>query len=84
MSAGYAALMFRGFVYSILAVSFFLTGSVFWMLRQDFSDEAMVFQGGWILLVSFFAVGPLFFVLGYWHHRRLHKAEPQWDAEIGE
>lgn len=76
--------MFRGFVYSILAVSLFLTGATFWMLQQDLSEEALALRGGWILLISFFAVGPLFFVVGYWHHRRLHAAEPQWDAELGE
>lgn len=76
--------MFRGFVYSILAVSVFLTGATLWMLQEELSEDALALQGGWILLISFFAVGPLFFVLGYWHHRRLHDAEPQWDAELGE
>jgi sterol desaturase/sphingolipid hydroxylase (fatty acid hydroxylase superfamily) len=76
--------MFRGFVYSFIAVSLFLLASVFWMLRQEPSEDTLILLGGWMLLISFFAVGPLFFLLGYWHHLRLHRGEPQWDAELGE
>lgn len=76
--------MFRGFVYSILSVCLFLVASVYWMLGQDVGEDALVMMGGWMLLISFFAVGPIFFVIGYWHHRRLHPADPQWDAEMGE
>jgi sterol desaturase/sphingolipid hydroxylase (fatty acid hydroxylase superfamily) len=76
--------MFRGFVYSFIAVSLFLLASVFWMLRQEPSEDTLILLGGWMLLISFFAVGPLFFLLGYWQHLRLHRGEPQWDAELGE
>lgn len=76
--------MLRGFVYSCLAVAAFLVLSVPYMLLAGLEDETMYFLGGWLLLFSFFAVGPLFFLFGYWHHCRLHPGEPRWDAELDE
>jgi hypothetical protein len=54
------------------------------MLLAGLEDETLYLLGGWLLLFSFFAVGPLFFLIGYWHHCRLHPGEPRWDAEINE
>lgn len=76
--------MLRGFVYSSLAVAAFLALSVLYMLFAGLKDDTMYLMGGWLLLFCFFAVGPLFFVIGYWHHCRLHPGEPRWDAELNE
>jgi hypothetical protein len=75
--------MVRGFVYSFLAISVCLFGSIIWFALTDQTD-AELRLGIWILLGCFFLVGPLFFGLGYWHHRRLFPREPHWDAETGE
>ena len=74
--------MARGFVYSVIAVSVFLLASISWMTLSPPDEETMVLLSGWRLLISFFAVGPLFFVIGFWHHFRLHPKEPHWDAEL--
>ena len=76
--------MVRGFVYSILSISLFLLASIGWMTFRPVDEETMVFMAGWILLICFFAIGPLFFALGYWHHLRLFPKEPHWDPELGE
>ena len=76
--------MVRGLVYSIISVSVFLLASIAWMTIRPIEEDAMVSLTGWLLLISFFGVGPLFFVLGYWHHLRRHPKEPHWDAELGE
>jgi hypothetical protein len=76
--------MLRGFVYSPCAVCLFLLASIGWITLQQPSEETMYLMSGWLLLISFFAVGPLFFALGYWHHWHLHPKEPHWDAETGE
>jgi FtsH-binding integral membrane protein len=76
--------MVRGFVYSFLAVSLFLFGSIGWMSIRSPSEETLYLMSGWLLLVCFFAVGPLFFAIGYWHHLRLHPEAPRWDRELGE
>lgn len=76
--------MVRGFVYSFIAVCVFLLGSILWMTMAGLDEERAYLMSGWLLLVCFFAVGPLSFAAGYWHHLRLHPREPHWDAEIGE
>lgn len=76
--------MVRGFVYSFLAVSLFLLGSIGWMSIRSTSEETLYLMSGWLLLVCFFAVGPLFFAFGYWHHLRRNPEAPRWDRELGE
>jgi len=76
--------MLRGFVYSCLSVAIFLTASVVYLLLSGMEEEPMLFLGGWLLLFCFFAVGPVFFFVGYLHHCRLHPGEPRWDAELNE
>ncbi|MGC9451703.1 MAG: hypothetical protein ACP5I4_09675 [Oceanipulchritudo sp.] len=76
--------MVRGFVYSFIAVCIFLLGSIFWMMTATLDEDRAYLVSGWLLLVTFFIVGPVFFAAGYWHHLRLHPREPRWDAEIGE
>ena len=76
--------MVRGFVYSILAICFFLLASIAYMALSDLEESASNLFGGWMLLITFFGVGPLFFAVGYFHNRRLHPDEPHWDAETGE
>lgn len=76
--------MLRGFVYSFCAVCLFLLGSIGWILARSPDEETLYLMSGWTLLISFFAVGPVFFAIGYWHHLRLHPTEPHWDREIGE
>lgn len=51
---------------------------------QAASEETLTLMSGWLLLICFFAVGPIFFALGYWHHLRLHPGDSHWDPEIGE
>jgi len=76
--------MVRGFVYSCLAIIAFLLAGIGWMSMHAMGEDALVLLGGWLLLISLFAVGPLFFAIGYWHHLRLNPAQPRWDAELGE
>lgn len=76
--------MVRGFVYSICAVCLFLIASIGWMSLRPPDEDTLYLLSGWLLLISFFAVGPLFFALGYWHHYRLHPGDPHWDSELGE
>ncbi len=76
--------MIRGFVYSIVAICFFLLGSVLYMLLGDMDEASMSFAGGWLMLITLFGVGPVFFGIGYWHNRRLYPDEPHWDSETGE
>ncbi len=76
--------MVRGLVYSLIAVSLFLLAGAGWLALRSVDADTLVLWGGWLLLVCLFAVGPLFFALGYWHHRRLHPREPHWDRELGE
>ena len=76
--------MVRGFVYSFLAVCLFLIGSIVWMSVVSLDEESLYTFSGWLLLVCFFLVGPVFFAVGYWHHWRLHPKDPHWDAELGE
>ncbi|MFO7724031.1 MAG: hypothetical protein R6V45_00660 [Oceanipulchritudo sp.] len=76
--------MLRGFVYSFLAVSLFLLASIGWMTFRAVTEETLYLMSGWVLLISFFAVGPLFFALGYWDHLRRHPSDYHWDREIGE
>lgn len=76
--------MVRGFVYSLSAVCLFLLASIAWMMSASSSEETLYIMSGWSLLITFFAVGPLFFAMGYWHHLRLHPKDSHWDAEVGE
>ena len=76
--------MIRGIVYSLVAICIFLTGSILWMVSGGIPEEVFPLVTGWTLLISLFAVGPFFFTLGYWHHRRLFPDEPHWDPEAGE
>lgn len=76
--------MVRGFVYSLSAVALFILGSIAWMMMQSPDEDTLILFSGWMILISFFAVGPLFFALGYWHQRVLHPAQPRWDPEMGE
>jgi hypothetical protein len=76
--------MVRGLVYSISAVCLFLIASIGWMTLQRPAEETLYLFSGWLILLCLFAVGPLFFALGYWHHRRLHPADPKWDAELNQ
>jgi sterol desaturase/sphingolipid hydroxylase (fatty acid hydroxylase superfamily) len=76
--------MVRGIVYSLSAVCLFLLASIAWMSLRNPPEEALYLMSGWLILACFFVVGPLFFALGYWHHRHLHPQDPQWDAELGE
>ena len=75
--------MVRGFVYSFLAISVCLLGCIMWFAMTNQGDAALV-PAGWMLMGCFFLVGPLFFLLGYWHHLRLFPKEPHWDSELGE
>lgn len=54
------------------------------MMMQSPDEDTLILFSGWMILISFFAVGPLFFALGYWHQRVLHPAQPRWDPEMGE
>jgi hypothetical protein len=76
--------MVRGFVYSLSAVCLFLLASICWMMIQSPTEDTLFLMSGWLLLISFFAVGPLFFALGYWHHLHKYPKESHWDSEIGE
>lgn len=76
--------MLRGLLYSVGAVILFLVLSIGYMLVTGMDEERMTLVGGWLLLLCFFAVGPVFFVIGYWHHVRLHPGEPRWDRELNE
>ena len=76
--------MIRGIVYSIVAICAFLLGAVLFMATGGMEDSTTSMAGGWLMLVALFGVGPLFFGLGYWHHRRMFPDEPHWDSETGE
>ncbi len=76
--------MIRGFVYSIIAICVFLLGSTAYIALSGMEESSSNLAGGWMLLIALFAIGPLFFVIGYWHNRRLHPDSPHWDAETGE
>lgn len=76
--------MVRGLVYSLVAVSLFLLASIGWMILQSPDEDTQMLLAGWLLLISFFAVGPLFFAFGYRRHLVLHPKDPKWDAELGE
>ncbi|MGA1204952.1 MAG: hypothetical protein ACO3ZW_03960 [Opitutales bacterium] len=76
--------MVRGIVYSFLAVSLFLLCSIILMTMGVLEVESADLAGGWLLMVCFFGVGPLFFLLGYWHHWRLNPKGPHWDPELEE
>ncbi len=76
--------MVRGFVYSLVSISVFLLASIGWMIIRPLEEDALAYLAGWLLLISFFAVGPIFFAIGYWHHLRLYPMEPRWDSELGE
>lgn len=76
--------MARGLFYSFLALLVFAVAVLLWMYRTQPDQEEMYLMSGWILLMGFFAVGPFGFVLGFWHHRRLHPSDPKWDTETGE
>jgi hypothetical protein len=54
------------------------------MMIQSPDEDTLFLMSGWMLLISFFAVGPLFFALGYWHHLHKYPKESHWDPEIGE
>lgn len=54
------------------------------MLLGDMDEASMSFAGGWLMLITLFGVGPVFFGIGYWHNRRLYPDEPHWDSETGE
>jgi hypothetical protein len=76
--------MVRGLVYSFVAICLFLLVCIVWMTVGGVTEEAAYTMSGWLLLLCFFLVGPVFFGLGYWHHLRLTPGEPHWDPEIGE
>jgi len=76
--------MVRGFVYSLSAIVLFIFGSIAWMMMQSPDEDTLVLYGGWMILISLFAVGPVFFALGYWHQRQLYPAKSHWDPELGE
>ena len=77
--------MVRAFVYSFLAISVFLFAAIIWYaLSGATSGEEDFKVAGWLLLITFFLIGPSGFVLGYWHHLRLHPKDPHWDPELGE
>ena len=76
--------MVRGFVYSFIAVCIYLMGSILWMSLAQLDEQSAYLMSGWLLVICFFAVGPLFFAVGYWHHLRLHPKDSHWDAEIGQ
>lgn len=76
--------MIRGFVYSLLGIIVFLSLCVIWFIIQKDKITDMTVMGGWLLLISLFAVGPLFFVMGYLHHIRKHPQALRWDPETGE
>lgn len=76
--------MIRGLVYSITSLCVLLFGSVLWMLLSGTSEDTLTVFAGWIFLFGLFLVGPAFFVLGYWHHRKLYPNDPHWDPETGE
>ena len=76
--------MIRGFVYSILAICVFFLGIIAYIILSGMEESTSNYAGGWMLLVAFFGVGPLFFGIGYWHNRRLHPDAPHWDPETGE
>jgi len=76
--------MVRGFVYSLSAIALFILGSIGWMLFQAPDEDTLVLFAGWMILISFFAVGPVFFAIGYWHQRHLCPSAPRWDPELGE
>lgn len=77
--------MVRAFVYSFLAISIFLFGAIIWFaLSGSVDGEEDFLVTGWLLLIAFFLVGPGGFLIGYWHHFRLHPKEPHWDPELGE
>jgi len=76
--------MVRGFVYSIISVSVFLLASIGWMIVRPLEEDALAYLAGWLLLISFFGIGPIFFAVGYWHHLRLYPKQPHWDSELGE
>jgi hypothetical protein len=76
--------MLRGFIYSIIAVVLFLFASIGWMVLRGPDEDTLYLLSGWLILICFFAVGPLFFALGYWHHLRRTPGDSHWDKEIGE
>ena len=76
--------MLRGFIYSFCAVCLFMLASIGWMMFQSPGEETLLLLSGWLILICFFAVGPLFFALGYWHNLHLHPRDSHWDPEIGE
>ena len=76
--------MIRAFVYSFLAVAIFLIGSIFWMASEGVPEQGFSMASGWLLLICIFAVGPIFFMLGYWHSLKLNPDKPHWDPELGE
>ncbi len=76
--------MIRGFVYSFVAIALFLMGSLFWLASKGALEEGYPLAAGWILLICLFAVGPGFFMLGYWHSLKLNPDQPHWDSELGE
>ena len=77
--------MVRAFVYSFVAIPAFLFAAIIWFaLSGSAQGEEESLLIGWMLLISFFLIGPGGFLLGYWHHLRLHPKDPHWDPELGE
>lgn len=76
--------MIRGFVYSFVAIAVFLLASILWMSSRGAFEEGFPMAAGWVLLIGMFAVGPGFFMLGYWHNMKLNPDKPHWDPEMGE
>jgi hypothetical protein len=76
--------MIRGFVYSFLGVAGFLLAALVWMTLNPVAEDTAYLLSGWLLLISFFAVGPLFFALGYWHSMKKNPDKPHWDKELNE
>ena len=76
--------MLRGIVYSLSAICVFLLCVIGVFSFGNLGEESINATGGWLMLVALFGVGPAFFGIGYWHHRRLYPKEPHWDSETGE